>query len=227
MDLKNPTQLKDNKGEKTMQLKNVNWIGLTSGILLIVVIVLSVYNPWWQLRIGDYGYGNFSPLNSEFSFLGITFLIPLLSTFNISCLFLLSISAVLMITYSVNPTKEYSKQLLCWSYKKPLGIMITFIVGIVSISQLVSFYANQFAQIELTLPIIGTTVIQVPSELLGELSGIQIGLTVSGAFQWTFYLAIAAIALCIVTRIRYHKAVIMAKPQTLTNPKNNFGTPTT
>ena len=209
-----------------MQLKNVNWIGLTSGILLIVVIVLSVYNPWWQLRIGDYGYGNFSPLNSEFSFLGITFLIPLLSTFNISCLFLLSISAVLMITYSVNPTKEYSKQLLCWSYKKPLGIMITFIVGIVSISQLVSFYANQFAQIELTLPIIGTTVIQVPSELLGELSGIQIGLTVSGAFQWTFYLTIAVTALCIVTRIRYDKAVIVAKPQTLTNPKNNLGTTT-
>ncbi|MHA2066806.1 MAG: hypothetical protein ACXABY_20745, partial [Candidatus Thorarchaeota archaeon] len=67
---------------------------------------------------------------------------------------------------------------------------------------------------------------QVPSELLGELRGIQIGLTVSGAFQWTFYLAIAATALCLVTRIRYDKAVIMAKPQTLADSKNNLVTTT-
>ena len=204
--------------------KNVNWIGLVSGILLIAVILLSLYNPWWQLRIGDFVYANFSPLSTNFSFLGITFLIPLLTALNVSCLLLLSISAVLMITYSVNPTKEYSKQLLCWSYKKPIAIMITFIVAIVALSQLVSFIANQYAHIDLTLPIIGTTVIQVPSELLGGLSGVQIGLTVSGAFQWTFYLAIAAAALCIVTRIRYDKSVLMAKPQTLTNPGNNLGT---
>jgi hypothetical protein len=204
--------------------KNVNWIGLVSGILLIAVILLSLYNPWWQLRIGDFVYANFSPLDTNFRFLGITFLIPLLTALNISCLLLLSISAALMITYSVNPTKEYSKQLLCWSYKKPLAILTTFIVSIVGLSQIVSFIANQYAHIDFKLPIIGTSVIQVPSELLGGLNGVQIGLTVSGAFQWTFYLAIAAAALCIVTRIRYDKSVLMAKPQTLTNPGNNLGT---
>lgn len=195
-----------------MQVKNVNWIGLASGILLIAVILLSLYNPWWQLRIGDFVYANFSPLSTNFSFLGITFLLPLLTAINISCLLLLSISAALMIAYSVNPTKPYSKQLLCWSYKKPLTILITFIAAIVALSQLVSYLANQYAHIDLQLPIIGTSVIQVPSELLGELSGVQIGVAVSGGFQWTFYLAIAATGLCIATRILYSKASLVAKP---------------
>ena len=190
-----------------MQLKNINWIGLVNGILLIAVILLSLYNPWWQLRIGDFGYANFSPLNTAFSFLGITFLIPLLTAINISCLLLLSISAALMITYSVNPTKQYSKQLLCWSYKKPLAILITFIVAIVALSLLTSFIANKYAQIDFTLPIMGTSVIQVPSEMLCELSGFQISIAVSGAFQWTFFLAIAASILCIVARIFHDKNV--------------------
>jgi hypothetical protein len=66
-----------------MQAKrNVNWIGLVSGTMLIAVILLSLYNPWWQLRIGDFAYANFSPLSTNFSFLGITFLIPLLMALN-------------------------------------------------------------------------------------------------------------------------------------------------
>ena len=199
-----------------MQLKNVQWIGLGSGILLIAVIPLSLYTPWWQLRIGDFGYANFSLLHTNFNLLGITFLIPLLAAINISCLLLLSISAALMIAFSINPTREYSKQFFYWSYKKPLVILIIFIGGIVALSQLVSFVANQYAQIDLTLPIIGTSVIQVPSELLGELSGVQIDIAVSGAFQWTFYLAIATAVLCIATRFFYSKASFMAKPVTNT-----------
>ena len=195
-----------------MQLKNVNWIGLASGILLIAVILLSIYNPWWQLRIGDFGYANFSLLNTNFSFLGITFLVPLLTAINISGLLLMSISAALMIAYSVNATKKYSKQLLCWSYKKPLAILITFIGVIVALSLLVPFIVNQYAQIDFTLPIMGTSVIQVPSELLGELSGVQISIAVSGAFQLTFYLAIAAAVFCIASRIFHDKAFFMANP---------------
>ena len=201
---------------KIIQLKNVNWIGLVSGILLIAVIPLSLYNPWWQLRIGDFGYANFSLLNTNFNFLGITFLIPLLSAINVSCLLLLSISAALLIVSSVNQTKEYSKRLLFWSYKNPLVILITFIGGIVALSMLVSFIANQYAQIDLTLPIIGTSIIQIPSEMLGELSGVNIAITVSGAFQWTFYLAFASAVLCLVARIFYNSASFVVKPATNT-----------
>ena len=197
-------QLNDNHGENTQQ-KNVNWIGLSSGILLIAVILLSLNYPWWQLRVGDFGYANISPLHTDFSLLGMTFLIPILKAVNISCLLLLSISAALMIVYSVSPTKTYSKQLLCWSYKKPVVLLITFISGIVALSLLTSFLAQQYAHIDFTLPIMGTTVIQVPSELLGGLQGVQIGLTVSGAFQWTFYLALAATLLCITARYFHSK----------------------
>jgi hypothetical protein len=185
-----------------MQLKNIDWIGLTSGTLLVAVVLLSLFNPWWQLRIGDFMVANFSPLNTDFSFSGITFLVPLLTAINVSCLLLLSISAALMIAYSVNPTKKYSRQLLFWSYKNPLAIVITFMVVIVALSLLTSFIANQYAHINFTLPIMGTSVIQIPSELLGGLSGAQIGIAVSGAFQWTFYLAIAAAVLCTATRLR-------------------------
>ena len=193
-----------------LQFKHVNWLGFASGLLLLTVILFSFYYPWWQLRIGDLGYANVSPLHSNFSVLGLTFVAPILTALNISCLLLLSISAALMIAYSVNPTRKHSKQLLCWSYKKPLAIMITFVVGIVGLSLLVSFIANQYAHIDFTLPIMGTSVIQVPSELLGELRGVQIGIAVSGMFQWTFYLAIAAAILCIATRIYYGKFVVNA-----------------
>jgi len=116
-----------------VQLKNLNWIGFASGILLMAVTILSFFNPWWQLRIGDFVSANFSPLGTNFNFLGITFVIPLLTAINISCSLLMSISAVLMIAYSVRPRDEYSKQLLWWSYKKPLTIMISFVVAIVDL----------------------------------------------------------------------------------------------
>ncbi|MFH0748847.1 MAG: hypothetical protein V1915_02860 [Candidatus Bathyarchaeota archaeon] len=202
-------QLTDAPGEKT-QHQNVHWVGLASGILLIAVILLSLNNPWWQLRIGDLGYANISPLHTDFSLLGMTFLSPILTAVNISCLLVLSISAALMIVYSVNPTKTYAKQLLCWSYKKPLSILITFVVGIVGLSVLASYIASNYAHIDLTLPILGTSRVQVPSELFGGLSGFQISVAVSGGFHWTFYLAIAATVLCVVSRLLHGKPI--AKP---------------
>jgi len=195
-----------------MELKKVNWIGLVSGIMLIAVILFSLYSPWWQLKIGDVGYANFSLSKTDFSFLGMTFLIPVLTAINVSCLLLLSISATLMLVYSVNPTKKYSKQLLCWSYTKPPAILITFIVAIVVFIRLASVLAQQYAQIHFTLPIMGTAMIQIPSELLGEFSGVQISVAVSGAFQWTFYLAIVAAVMCIVTRLFYEKGSSTPNP---------------
>ncbi|MCJ7633909.1 hypothetical protein MUP77_16175 [Candidatus Bathyarchaeota archaeon] len=204
-----------------MERKNVKWIGLASGFMLVAVILLSLFNPWWQLKVGEFGYANFSPLNTVFSFLGITFLVPLLNAVSISCLLLLSISAALMIVYSVRPNKSYSKQLLYWSYKTPLSILITFAVSIVVLSLLVSFIAKQYANIDFTLPIMGTSVIPVPSELLGQLSRVQIGLAVSGAFQWTFFLAVAAAVLCLATRISYGKAIANATSQPIANTSSN------
>ena len=195
-----------------MDRKNVSWIGLISGVLLVAVIALSLFNPWWQIRIGDFVYANLSPMSAGFNFLGMSFLVPMLTAINISSLLLLSISAVLMIVYSINPGKEYSKQLLCWSYKKPLFTLIAFLAGIAALSLGASYVAGQYANLDFTLPIMGSTIVQVPSEMLGQLSGVQIGMTISTGFQWTFYLAIAATALCIVTRY-YHGKPLMSTAQ--------------
>ena len=201
-----------------MDRKNISWIGLASGVLLVAVTVLSLFNPWWQLRIGDFVYANFSPVNTGFNFLGISFLVPLLTAINISSLLLMSISAGLMIVYSINPGKEYSKHLLCWSYKKPLITLIAFVAGIVALSLGVSYIAGQYVNLDFNLPIMGSTIVQIPSEMLGQLSGVQIGMTVSTGFHWTFYLAIAATALCIVTRY-YHSKLFPGTGQ-LVNASN-------
>jgi len=191
-----------------MESKEINWVGLASGLSLVAVIILSFFNPWWQLRIGDFVHANFSPLSTNFNFLGISFLIPLLTAINISSLLLLSISAGFMIAYAVNPKKEYSKKLLCWSYKKPLLTLITFIAGIVTLSFAAPYIAGQYAHVDFTLPIIGSTIVQVPSEMFGQISGVQIEMTLSTGFHWTFYLAIAVTALCIVTRYLHGKPML-------------------
>lgn len=189
-------------------LKNINWFGLASGILLVVVIYLSFYNPWWLFKVGDFVYANVTPFNTNFNIFGTLFLIPLLTAINISSLVLLSVSAIVMIVYSVIPTKSYSKQLLCFAYKKPLYSIISFVVVLVVISFIVPMLISSFVPIDnlnISIPLMGTSAIQVPTQMLG-LEGVQIAIVVSGAFQWTFWLAVAAAALCIVARV-YHRSV--------------------
>lgn len=208
-----------NKQEKALNLsnlKNVNWFGLAGGILLAVVIYLSFSNPWWLFQVGDFVSANVTPFNTNFNLLGTTFLIPLLTAINISSLLVLAISASIMIVYSVIPTKSYSKQLLCFAYKKPLYTIISFVVTLVVIAIAVPIIISNFApEINLTIPIWGSELIQVPAQML-PIEGVTIGIMVSGAFQWTFWLAIAAAALCIVARV-YHRQVFK---ETNTNNKS-------
>jgi hypothetical protein len=195
-----------------MQQQTVYRIGLVSGVFLIAAILLSFHTPWWQLRIGDLGSANFSLFTTTVNVFGQSFVIPVLMAINISGFLLLTLSAILMITYALKPTKDYAKQLLGLSYKLPIVILVLFIAGIVALTQLLPYMANRFGVIDLTLPIIGTTLIQVPSEMLGELGGVQIGIAVSGAFQWTFYLALAAVGLCVATRILNGRAEPTTQP---------------
>jgi hypothetical protein len=57
----------------------VNWLGLTGGVTIIVVIIVSLFYPWWQLTVGrDLVTANVSPLKTNFDVLGTTFTLPLL-----------------------------------------------------------------------------------------------------------------------------------------------------
>jgi hypothetical protein len=67
-----------------MQLNKINWFGITGGILTLLVIAVSLYNPWWQLTIGDNLMRvNASPMNTNFGLMCTQFTIPLIYALNL------------------------------------------------------------------------------------------------------------------------------------------------
>ena len=67
-----------------IDLNRINWFGVAGGALTLIVIVVSYYNPWWQLVIGENLMKiNASPMNTNFGLLGNQFTIPLISALNI------------------------------------------------------------------------------------------------------------------------------------------------
>jgi hypothetical protein len=189
-----------------MQLSKINWFGIAGGALTLIVIVVSLYNPWWQLTIGENLMKvNASPMNTNFGLLGTQFTIPLIYALNLGSILTFLFSGIIMLIYAVIPTKPYSKDLLGFSWKKPLYSVIFSVVGlsiIILIAQTV---------LGISIPLMGTGTIILPSSLT---MGINISVLVSAAFQWPFWLAIVAASLCICARI-YHRKLSSTPKQTL------------
>ena len=104
-------------------------------------------------------------------------------------------SGLIMLVYSLNPTKSYSKHLLGFSYKKPLYVLISFVAGLIVITIIAGFLG-------LNIPLMGSSTLALPTQFIS--TGLSINALVSGSFQLPFYLAILAAALCIAARL-YHK----------------------
>lgn len=120
-----------------MQAK-INWFGLAGGVTTIALIIVSLSNPWWQLTVGeDLVKANVSPFNTNFNFLGTAFTIPLIWALNVICLLATFASGIVMLVYSLNPTKSYSRHLLGFSYKKPLFTLLFFIAIVFALKILV------------------------------------------------------------------------------------------
>lgn len=182
---------------KNMELKKINWFGLVGGIIIFVVIVVSLYIPWWQLTIGDNLMKvNASPVNTNFGLLGAQFTIPLIWALNLVSILTLTVSGIIMLFYSVIPTKSYSKQLLCFAYKKPLYSFTFFMAGLLVTTMTLGV-------IGIDVPLMGSTTLMLPTDLT---MGISISAIVSGSFQLPFWLAIVAVALCISARL-YHRVI--------------------
>jgi hypothetical protein len=79
------------------------------------VIIVSLYHPWWQLTIGDAVKINVSPMYTNFGLLGTHFAIPLLYALNIGSILTFLCSGIIMLIYSLAPTKSYAKELLDFS----------------------------------------------------------------------------------------------------------------
>jgi hypothetical protein len=177
----------------------VNWVGLAAGAALVLLILVSLFVPWWQLNVGDsLVQVNASPLNTGFGLFGTSYMIPLITALNVATLALLAISAVAMLIYSLNPIKPYAKTLLDFGYKKPLFAIVAFLAGLV-----VVVFSLHFA-LNMDIPLFGDEKIVLPTSFTGDTA---ISANVNGAFQWPFLLAIAAAALCVAAKF-YHKKII-------------------
>lgn len=201
-----------------MQVKKINWFGLFGGILVLVVLVVSIYYPWWQLIVGENLLKvNASPVNTDFGLLGTQFTIPIIWALNIASILTLLTSGIIMLIYSVIPTKSYSKDLLSFAYRKPLYAVVFSLVGL-----LIATMAAK-AAFGINIPLTGTSTIILPSSFT---MGINISVLISTAFQWPFWLAIVAAGLCIAARI-YHMKLSSAPKQAPAATAVVQATPTT
>jgi hypothetical protein len=177
-------------------MRKINWFGIVAGSLTLIVLAASIYYPWWQIVIGqDLIKINASPLNLNFGILNAQLTVPLIWALNLtSILFFLS-SGILMLVYSVIPTKPYSKEILGYAYKKPLYALVFTIVSLIAVILLAEAVLNT------TIPLMGSAEISLPQ---GLLAGANISVLVTAAFQWPFWLAVVAVGFCVAARI-YHK----------------------
>jgi hypothetical protein len=182
----------------TILNRNVNWFGFAAGIVTLIVLVISLFIPWWQLTVGDNLMKvNASPVNTNFGLFGAQFTLPLIFALNLVSVLTFTASGIIMLFYSIMPTKPYSKQLLGFSYKKPLFSLITFVSGLLIITSIAGL-------LDINVPIIGSTTLNLPSNLT---MGANINASVSGSFQLPFWLAMMAAALSIAARL-YHGHVV-------------------
>ena len=171
-----------------MSLK-INWFGLAGGIVTLGVVVASLYVPWWQIAIGELGSVGVSPVFTNAALLGTALTMPLLWALNITGLLLLIASGAIMMVYSLLPNKPYSKHLLGFAYKKPLFMVIFFIIPLIAVVLILQ------AALSANFPLNGTANIALPMSDFGV--GITISFLVSAGFLWTFWLAVVAAGLCL------------------------------
>jgi len=188
-------------------LSKINWFGFVGGALTILMIVVSMFYPWWQLTVGDNLIKiNASPVNTNFGFLDASFTIPFIWALNIIGLLTLLLSGVAMLIYSVMPTKSFAKPLLDFGYKKPLFTFLFFVIGLVAVTMILQ------AILDFNLPLMGSATNTLPIPFA---SGVTISVFLSAGFQWSFWLAVVAAALCIAARL-YHKKVATTQQPAVT-----------
>jgi hypothetical protein len=185
--------------------RQINHIALVAGILTLVLIAISVFVPWWQLSVGEPAMAtvNVSPVNFNFALFGNILTIPLIYALNIASLLTLAAGGIIMLAYSLYPTKSYSKQLLGFGYKKPLYAVILFAIALLGMYFSVRYLAG------MDFPLNGSGTMGIP-KAIADIS-VNVSVPVSAYLGWPFYLAIVVAALCIAARI-YHRKIIMPAP---------------
>jgi hypothetical protein len=173
----------------------LNWVGLAASLATFALIVVSLFMPWWQLIAGDgLASVNASPVNTNFSLFGSSFAVPLINALTIVFAAMLLVSAIVMLAYSLLPTKPYAKTMLNFAYKIPLFVLILFLAALIVVVLSIQVAFN------LGIPIMGTATLTLPAVFSGDSS---ISAAVTGSFLLPFWFAIASVVLCIAARV-YH-----------------------
>ncbi|MGA2682682.1 MAG: hypothetical protein ABSF44_12880 [Candidatus Bathyarchaeia archaeon] len=190
--------------------RKINWIGLAAGIITLIALAISLYMPWWQLTVGQSLIKiNASPVNTNFGLFGTQFTIPLIWALNLVTILTFSASGIIMLIYSLVPTKPYAKHLLGFSYKKPLYSVVSFVV----VLAIILLIAGHFG---VYLPLNGSATVTLPGSWT---MGATVSALVSGTFQLPFYLAVVATALCITARLYHsHVSSALSESESTTTP---------
>jgi hypothetical protein len=188
-----------------MIYKSINWFALVGAIIILLLLPISYYFPWWQLIIGENLFQvNTSPVNTHFSFMAVQLNIPIIWAMNVTGLFIYIASGVTLLIYALMPKKTYSIDLLGFAYRKPLYSVLLYLVGLVVTTLLI----NSF--VDLNIPVMGTSTVNLPQ---GLSMGVNVEVVVYSAFQWPFWLALAAAVICIIARI-HHPRISRSTQQT-------------
>ena len=189
-------------------LPPVNWFGLVTGVL---VLVLPFLGPWW---VGTAGRGAMvvalSPFDVSVSLVGQPLQSSLVSLFLLAAKITFVIAGIFMILASLFPNRWWSKRLFNFGVMKPfwsiIGLIALLLIGAIIFNMvlpkllpsMVSGEGN--AVVQISVPYIsGTTV-----------SSIQVGdavtITAPVTFSLTgiFWLAVVTSILGIIARI-YHR----------------------
>lgn len=186
----------------------INWFGLVGGIATISLIIISLFLPWWHFTVGDgILQGNISPLNTNFDFLSNNSLtVPLIWALNLASILSFATSGIIMLIYSILPSKPYSMKLLNFSYRKPIYSVLLFIGSIFSLILIIQ------SLLGLSVPLMGSANVQLPQSLT---SGAIISTKITTNFLWPFWFAVFAAILCIAARAYHNKIIGQAKQEKL------------
>jgi hypothetical protein len=205
-------------------MRAINWFALAAGILALLLAAASQMVPWWQVAVGSVLTVGLSPVKVSISILGLSLDIPVITLINIIFTLLLVAPGIVLILYSVFPTKPYAKHMLGFAYKKPLAVFIVFLVillllasaGSLLAATLFRGYPGALSNLisSFNMPLWGTRTILIPNvgSMFGFSAGygtpsVNISLPISGNLQWTFWLAAIVATLCIAARIYSRKFV--------------------
>jgi len=179
-------------------MREISWVALIGGVLTLVVVLVSVFVPWWRLSAGENLIEvGVSPFDLDVSLLGRPLTIAVVGAFNLSAVLLFVVSGVVMLIYSVVPTRSYARHFVGFAYSKPLAVLLSFVVLVFGLSMVLQVVAK------LSVPVWGSATVVLPAGFVPGVD-LRVSLVVTATFQWSFWLAVFASGVCVVARL-YHR----------------------